>query len=113
MDFLVDEVQAALCRESHELRRVDSFLEYSTDFNSALAQMFANYGFNSGPSPVQFPAPLMFLEYTFASVDDKDADNATWHTLREVLYLNAAYLYIKDNVSFKFGGVFLFYLVLR
>lgn len=82
MEFLADEVRE-LYQESwrHSRRidqvahRVDSFLEYSTTFNSALAQMFINYGFNSGPSQVQFPAPPMFPEYTFDSADDEDVDD--------------------------------------
>lgn len=69
---------------------------YSTDFNSTLAQMFANYGFNAGPNQVQFSNPLMFLEYAPDSADEEDADD--WYISGKSSALLFLILYIEDNV---------------
>lgn len=79
----MDEVRELRQESRRQIRHIDqvahwldSFLEYSTDFNSALAQMFTNYGFNSGPNQVHFPSPPLFPEYTSDSADDGDVDDA-------------------------------------
>lgn len=43
-------------------QRVDQFMTYSMDFNSALAQMFNNRALNSGPDVVQFPNVPVFAD---------------------------------------------------
>lgn len=84
--------------------RVDTFLEYSTDFNSTLSNMFNTLGVSLGLGPFHFPTPPIFSEYMLdTEVEDKEED--AWY-LREVLLFLILPIYfdIEDNICFKFGG---------
>lgn len=97
MDFLIAEMRK-LRRESTELRRgqnelfrvsrrqscrvdqvvirMDAFLDYSTNFNSTLSHMFNTSRFNTGMSPLHFPAPPIFPDYTLDTKDEDEDDDA-------------------------------------
>lgn len=98
MDLLIAKMRelrretADLCRGQDELLRVsrrqfrrvdqvssrmDAFLEYSTDFNSTLSNMFNTSGVSLGSSPFNFPATPMFPEYTL-DTEDEDEDDDAW-----------------------------------
>lgn len=56
--------------------RVDMLLDYSTEVNSTLANMFNASGFNTGPDPFHFPTPSVFLEYILDIKEEEDDDMA-------------------------------------
>lgn len=53
-------------------QQMTSIMEYSTEFNTSLAQMFSSCGLNAGPPPIQFSAPPMVPQYESEEDDDED-----------------------------------------
>lgn len=60
------------CRVNQVINRMDTFLDYSSNFNSALSNMFNTPSVNLGTGPFHFPAPHLFPEYTLDTEDEDD-----------------------------------------